>query len=125
MVTVVVHQMVPVASELVAQLFHDTPHLLLGKICAANLNALPARETRSRVSTVVLLSPACQACRVPKPKLITELVVIAGRYFEHAGKRKRMATVGKLRPEHFHPGVEHTEPDRGGVLVDPVLQRRR
>lgn len=95
-VTVVVHQMVPIAPELVPQLLDDPADLLLGKVCAADLYTLP------------------------KPKLIPELVVVARRDFKHSGKRERVTSVGELRPEHFHARVEHAQPDRGGVLVDPV-----
>lgn len=95
-ITVVVHQVVPIAPKLVPQLFHDPADLLLGEICATDLYTLS------------------------KPKLIAELVVVAWRNFKHTGKRERVATVRKLRSEHFDARVEHAQPDRGGVLVDPV-----
>lgn len=95
-VTVVVHQMVPITAELVPQFLDDPADLLLGEVCAADLYTLS------------------------KPKLIAKLVVVTWRDFKHPGEGKGMATVGKLRSEHFDAGVEHAQSDRGGVLVDPV-----
>lgn len=95
-VTVVVHQMVPIAAELVPQLLDDPADLLLGEVCAADLYTLS------------------------KPKLIAKLVVVSWRDFKHSGEGEGMATVGKLRPEHLNSRVEYTQSDRGGVLVDPV-----
>lgn len=88
--------MVPITAELVPQLLDDPANLLLGEVCAADLYTLS------------------------KPKLIAKLVVVTGRDFKHSGEWEGMATVGELRSEHFNPRVENTEPDRGGVLVDPV-----
>lgn len=88
--------MVPIAPKLVPQLFNDPADLLLGEVCAADLYALS------------------------KPKLIAELVVVAWRDFKNSCKRKRVTTVGKLRPEHLHSGVKYAQSYRGGVLVDPV-----
>lgn len=88
--------MVPITPELVPQLLDDPADLLLGEVCAADLYTLS------------------------KPKLIAELVVVTGRDFKHSCERKRVPTVGKLRAEHFHARVEHAQPDRGCVLVDPV-----
>lgn len=88
--------MVPITPKLVPQLLDDPADLLLGEVCAADLYTLS------------------------KPKLIAELVVVTWRDFKHPRKRKRVATVRELRPEHFDPRVEHAQPDRGGVLVDPV-----
>lgn len=95
-VTVVVHQMVPITAELVPQLLDDPADLLLGEVCAADLYTLS------------------------KPKLIAKLVVVTWRDFKHSGEGEGMATVGKLRPEHLDSRVEYTQSDRGGVLVDPV-----
>lgn len=95
-VTVVVHQMVPITAELVPQLLDDPADLLLGEVCAADLYTLS------------------------KPKLIAKLVVVTWRDFKHSGERKGMATVGKFRPEHLNSRMEHTQSDRGGVFVDPV-----
>lgn len=95
-ITVVVHQMVPITPELVPQLLDDPADLLFGEVCAADLYTLS------------------------KPKLIPKLVVVTWRDFKHSGERKRVPTVGKLRPKHLHARVEHAQPDRGGVLVDPV-----
>lgn len=83
-VTVVVHQMVPITAELVPQLLDDPADLLLGEVCAADLYALS------------------------KPKLIPEFIVVTWRDFKHSGEWEGMTSVGKLRPEYFDAGVEHT-----------------
>lgn len=96
MITVIVHQVVPITPELVPQLLNDPANLFLGKVCASYLYALS------------------------KPKLIAQFVVVTWRDFKYPCEWKRMTTVGKLRPEHLDSRMEHTQPDRGGVLVDPV-----
>lgn len=88
--------MVAVPPELVPQLLDDPADLLLREVCAADLYTLS------------------------KPKLIAELVVVPWRDLKHPGERERVATVRKLRPEHLDARVEHAQPDRGRVLVDPV-----
>jgi len=43
-VAIVVHEMVPVAPELIAQLLDDSSHLLVREVGAADLDALPKLE---------------------------------------------------------------------------------
>lgn len=95
-ITIVVHQMVPITSELIAQLFHNPTHFLFGEVCTTDLNALP------------------------ESKLFAKLVMVSWGYFEHTGEWERMASVCELGSEDFHARVEHTQPDRGRILVNPV-----
>lgn len=44
MVAIVVHEMISVATELITQLLDDTSHLLVRKVGAADLDALPELE---------------------------------------------------------------------------------
>lgn len=48
--------------------------------------------------------------------------MVPWRYFEHTGERERMASIGEFGSEYFHTRVEHSQSDRGCVLVDPVLR---
>lgn len=84
MVTVVVHQVVPIASELIAELLHDPADFLFGEVCTADLNTLPESE------------------------LFAELVMVTWGYFEHTGEWERMPSVGEFGSEDFHARVEHT-----------------
>lgn len=98
MIAIVVHQMVPVAAELVANLLHYPAHVLLGEIGAADLDALPEAE------------------------LFAQLVVVARLDLEHAGERVRVAAVRELGAEDLDARVEHAQAQVGRVLVDPVLR---
>lgn len=84
MVAIVVHQMVPIATKLIPQLFHNPPDIFFGEIRAANLYTLS------------------------KSKLFAKLVMIPRGYLEHTGERERMTSVGELSPEYFHSRVEHS-----------------
>lgn len=99
-IAVVVHQMVAVAAKLVAQLLDYAAHLLVGEVRAADLDALAELE------------------------LVAQFVMIAGRDFEDAREGEGVTTVGELRSKGLYARVEYAEADRGGVLVDPVLQKQ-
>lgn len=99
MVAVVVHEMVAIAPELIAQLLDYPAHLLVREVGAADLNALP------------------------ELKLVAQLVVVPRRDLEDPRKGEWVSAVGKLGAECLYAGVEYAQSNRGGVLVDPVLQR--
>lgn len=98
MVAIVVHEMISVATELITQLLDDTSHLLVRKVGAADLDALPELE------------------------LIAQLVVIPRWDLEYPRKRKWMSAVCEFGAKGFYAGVKYAQADWGGVLVDPVLQ---
>lgn len=97
MIAIVVHQMVAIATKLIANLLHYPAHVLLGEIGAANLDALP------------------------EAKLFAQLVVVARLNLEDAGERVRVSAVRELRAEDLDARVEHAQAQVGRVLVDPVL----
>jgi len=91
--------MVPVAPELIAQLLDDSSHLLVREVGAADLDALPKLE------------------------LIAQLVVIPRWDLEDPREGERMTAVGEFGAKGFYAGVEYAQANRGGVLVNPVLQK--
>lgn len=96
-IAVVVHQVVAVAAKLVAQLLHNPANLLGGKVCAADLYALP------------------------EPELFAQLVVVPWLDLKDAGEGVGVAAVRVLLAKHLHARMEHAQTDRRGVVVDPVL----
>lgn len=97
MIAIVVHQVVPIAAELIADLLDQPAHLVLGEIGAADLNALP------------------------EAKLLAQLVVIARLDLKDAGERVRMAAVRELGAKDLDARMEDAQPQIRCVLVDPVL----
>lgn len=85
MIAIIVHQMVAIATELIAQLFDDASHLLIGEICATDLYTLTEME------------------------LFAQFIVVTWCDLKDASEWKRMSTVGKLGAKYLHPGMEDTE----------------
>lgn len=98
MVAVVVHQVVAITAELVAEFFDDPADLLGCEVCAADLYALPEAE------------------------LFAQFVVVAGLDLEDSGEGEGVAAVRVLDAEDLHARVEHPQADGRCVIVDPVLQ---
>lgn len=99
-IAVVVHQVVTVAPELVAQLLDNPADLLGRKVCAADLYALPEAE------------------------LFAQLVVIPRLDLKDAREWEGVSSVGVLLAKDLHARVKHPQSDRSCVIVDPILQEK-
>lgn len=96
-IAVVVHQVVPIASEFIPQLLHNATHLFGGKVSATDLYALPETE------------------------LFAQLVMVPGLDLEDARELEGVSSVRVLLAKDLYARVEHTQADRRCVIVDPVL----
>lgn len=97
MIAIVVHQMIAIATKLIANLFDQSTDLVLGEIGTTDLNALP------------------------EAKLLAQFVVIARLYLKDAGKRVRMSAVRELCAKDLDARMEDTQTQIRCVLIDPVL----
>lgn len=84
-VAVVIHEMIPIPTELIAQLLNNSPNFLLSEIRTANLDALA------------------------EAKLITQFIVIPWLNLKDSSEGKRMTTIGKFSSKDLNPGMKDSQ----------------
>lgn len=98
MIAVGVHQVIAIATELVAQLLDNPPDFIIRKVRAPDLYALP------------------------ESKLFAELIVVSRLNLKDACERERVASVRVFCAKYFNARMKDAQSDRGCVIVDPVLE---
>lgn len=126
MITIIVHQMISIATKLITNFINNSTYFFLIEIGATNLYTLSKIDwiIFQMIFTIFTSSSFISVFnQLPKSKLFAQFTVITWWYFKNTGKWKWMTAISKFSAINFNTWMINAKTQICRILVYPILTK--